>query len=341
MTALTQYSRLEATALWRPTLDAQRREVIVSIGDATLVIATINDQALTHWSLAAVVRANPAVSPAVFHPDGDPSETLEFSDDAAEMVEAIEKLRANIAKRRPRKGRLRVGILLLSLVTVLALGVFWLPNAILTHTLSIVPEAKRAQIGNALLTHIKTMTGTPCDDPAGLTSLNVLSKRLFGQADDFRLTVVPSSLDGTLHLPGRRILVGRALTEDPEVPEVLAGYILAEVTRMAQEDPLGKLLKHAGTIETFRLLTTGMVGNASLKAFAEFTLTAPQREASQEALLASFKAAKVHSSPYGYALDTAGDLSLALIEADPFHGTNTPTVLSDANWVRVQNICGY
>ena len=67
MTALTQYSRLEATALWRPTLDAQRREVIVSIGDATLVIATINDQALTHWSLAAVVRANPAVSPAVFH----------------------------------------------------------------------------------------------------------------------------------------------------------------------------------------------------------------------------------------------------------------------------------
>lgn len=185
------------------------------------------------------------------------------------------------------------------------------------------------------------MTGTPCDDPAGLTSLNVLSKRLFGQADDLRLTVVPSSLDGTLHLPGRRILVGRALTEDPEVPEVLAGYILAEVTRMAQEDPLRKLLKHAGTIETFRLLTTGMVGNASLKAFAEFTLTAPQREASQEALLANFKAAKVHSSPYGYALDTAGDLSLALIEADPFHGTNTPTVLSDANWVRVQNICGY
>ncbi|MFB0940720.1 MAG: hypothetical protein QMB34_07215, partial [Paracoccaceae bacterium] len=109
MTALTQYSRLEATALWRQTPEAQRREVIVSIGDATLVIANINDQALTHWSLAAVVRANPTVSPAVFHPDGDPSETLEFSDDATEMVEAIEKLRDNIAKRRPRKGRLRVG----------------------------------------------------------------------------------------------------------------------------------------------------------------------------------------------------------------------------------------
>ena len=341
MTALTQYSRLEATALWRQTPEAQRREVIVSIGDATLVIANINDQALTHWSLAAVVRANPTVSPAVFHPDGDPSETLEFSDDATEMVEAIEKLRDNIAKRRPRKGRLRVGILLLSVVTILALGVFWLPNAILTHTLSIVPEAKRAQIGDALLTHIKAMTGTPCDDPAGVTALNVLSKRLFGQAGNHQLTVVPSSLDGTLHLPGRRILLGRALTEDPEEPEILAGYILAEATRMAQKDPLSNLLKHAGTIETFRLLTTGMVGNASLKAFAEFTLTAQQREVEQEALLVSFEAAKVQASPYAYALDTAGDLSLALIEADPFSGAGTPTVLSDANWVRVQNICGY
>ena len=185
------------------------------------------------------------------------------------------------------------------------------------------------------------MTGTPCDDPAGVTALNVLSKRLFGQAGNHQLTVVPSSLDGTLHLPGRRILLGRALTEDPEEPEILAGYILAEATRMAQEDPLSNLLKHAGTIETFRLLTTGMVGNASLKAFAEFTLTAPQREVDQEALLVSFEAAKVQASPYAYALDTAGDLSLALIEADPFSGAGTPTVLSDANWVRVQNICGY
>ena len=91
MTALTQYSRLEATALWRQTPEAQRREVIVSIGDATLVIANINDQALTHWSLAAVVRANPTVSPAVFHPDGDPrvynlEEKMEDIKNIAEII---------------------------------------------------------------------------------------------------------------------------------------------------------------------------------------------------------------------------------------------------------------
>ena len=69
MTALTKYARIEATALWRPTPDTQRQEVIVAIGDATLVITNFNDQALTHWSLAAVERANAGQFPAIYHPD--------------------------------------------------------------------------------------------------------------------------------------------------------------------------------------------------------------------------------------------------------------------------------
>ena len=56
MTALSKYDRLEATGLWRINPSEQRREVVVSIGDATLIISDINDTALTHWSLAAVER---------------------------------------------------------------------------------------------------------------------------------------------------------------------------------------------------------------------------------------------------------------------------------------------
>ena len=43
MTALSKYDRLEASGLWRPTPQDQRREVVVSIGDATLVISDMND----------------------------------------------------------------------------------------------------------------------------------------------------------------------------------------------------------------------------------------------------------------------------------------------------------
>ena len=58
-TALKKYARLEASALWRAHPDDQRKEVIISIGDATLMISDMRDQAITHWSLAVVKRANP------------------------------------------------------------------------------------------------------------------------------------------------------------------------------------------------------------------------------------------------------------------------------------------
>ena len=78
MTALKKYARLEATALWRAGPDVQRREVIVSIGDATLVISDLKDQALTHWSLAAVDRAKPALrfsTPTAIRPKRSRSRT--------------------------------------------------------------------------------------------------------------------------------------------------------------------------------------------------------------------------------------------------------------------------
>ena len=65
MTALSDYQRLEAPGVWRPSPDAQRRDVIVSLGDATLVLSDQKDAALAHWSLAAVERRNPGRMPAL------------------------------------------------------------------------------------------------------------------------------------------------------------------------------------------------------------------------------------------------------------------------------------
>ena len=50
MTALKEYARLESGGLWRADADAQRRDVIVSFGDATLVISDSAERALAHWS---------------------------------------------------------------------------------------------------------------------------------------------------------------------------------------------------------------------------------------------------------------------------------------------------
>ena len=89
MTALDDYAKLEAPGLWRPAADAQRQDVIVAVGEASLTVFDTRDSALAHWSLAAVDRANPGKTPAIYHPDGDPSETLELDSSEKEMIAAI------------------------------------------------------------------------------------------------------------------------------------------------------------------------------------------------------------------------------------------------------------
>jgi len=64
MTALKEYARLESGGSWQETPEQPARDVIVSFGDATLVIADGEGLALSHWALAAVTRLNPGERPA-------------------------------------------------------------------------------------------------------------------------------------------------------------------------------------------------------------------------------------------------------------------------------------
>ncbi|MCH2094522.1 MAG: hypothetical protein MK160_05320 [Rhodobacteraceae bacterium] len=338
MTALAEYQRLESTGLWRADPKAQRRNVIVSLGDATLTITDVHGKVLTHWSLAAVARANPGKHPAIFHPDGDAGETLELSENEDEMVAAIERLRAVIARRRPHPGRLRFAIIAMSAALIVLGSSLWLPGALISHTTRVVPPVKRAEIGAALQARITRVAGVPCDDPGALRALERLSQRLLGQ--EGRLVVLPGGASLSAHLPGQTILLNRSLVEDWEDPEVTAGFILAEATRMFQRDPLRDLLDHAGLVGTLRLLTTGDLPEDTLNSYAEALMTATPAPLSDDALLQAFATAGVHSTPYAFALDITGETTLAMIEADPFAGTPLPSVIEDSDWVRLQGICG-
>lgn len=336
MTALKKYARLEATGLWRATPDAQRREVVVSVGDATLVITDMNDRALAHWSLAAVERANPGKRPAIYHPDGDPGETVELPVDEKEMIDAIETLRRAINRSRPRPGRLRLLSMIASAAAVIALAVFWLPGALQDHTLKVVPQVKRAQIGAALLERIERISGPRCSHPGGVAALALLSLRLNAGT----LAVLPDMTRDSIHLPGGLILLDRAVLEDFEEPDVAAGYIIAEQARRDPRDPLRNLLAVVGLWENFHLLTTGDIAPAALDAYAEHLMTAPEIAPDRQRLIARFEAAALRSSPYAYARDITGETTLDLIEGDPMNGKLTEPLLSDANWLRLQNICG-
>jgi hypothetical protein len=336
MTALKKYARIEATALWRATPDDQRRDVIVSIGDATLVISDLKDQPLAHWSLAAVERANPGKMPAIFHPDGDPGETIELPANEPEMIEAIETLRIAIEKSRPRPGRLRLFGMSLSVLVVGWLAVFWLPGALQDHTLTVVPQAKRDAIGNALLERIERVSGPVCRDAAGLTALALLSSRL----QSGPLAILPDMTVPSLHLPGGLIVLDRNVIEDFEEPDIAAGYVVTEQTRRDASDPLRDLLQVVSLRENFRLLTTGELSPDALDNYAQHLMTTPAMAPDLGAQIARFAAISLRSTPYAYASDITGETTLALIEGDPMNGKLTEPLLSDANWLRLQAICG-
>ena len=149
MTALSEYERLESSGLWRaapddhnPDADDKRREVIVSFGNATIVLSDRNDKPLAHWAMPAIRRQNAGIRPAIYSPDKDAVETLEVADD--DMIDAIEKIRAAIARQRPKPGRLRWWILGGFVSAVAALAVFWLPGAMVRHTVSVFTRCQAA-----------------------------------------------------------------------------------------------------------------------------------------------------------------------------------------------------
>lgn len=341
MTALRKFEKLESTGLWREHPEARLREVYVLFRDASLVITGRDEAPLSHWSLSAVERTNPGEHPAIFGTGDELGETLEIDD--ATMIEAIETVRRALARARPRPGRLRWAITLALVAAIAALAVFWLPDALLRHTLTVVPEPKRLQIGRAVSARMAELTGPRCTAPASAVALARLARRIAPQAPP-RIHVLPGGGFSSAHLPGRVVLIESRLIEDADGPEVAAGHILRELLRAEAEDPLAPVLRNAGPFAVFRLLTTGDLDDAALRRHAESLLAKAAIGADGEpdalALLARFEAAGVPSAPYAYARDPSGETVLTLIEADPFRGSQVPALMPDSDWLILQGICG-
>lgn len=337
MTALSEYQRLEAPGTWRPAPGAQRREVIVSVGEATLVMTDQSERALAHWSLAALERRNPGERPALYAPGPDATEDLEIAD--GDMIDAIERVRRAVEKARPRPGRLRARIALGVLVAVLLAAIFWAPGALIRHAARVAPEAARVEIGEALLREVAAIAGAPCRAGGTDRALSRLHTRLAGEVPGGVL-VMRLGGQAALHLPGGIVIIDRTLVEDYETPEVAAGYILAERLRAAETPPLLRFFDGSGMRVAAEFLTTGHVDPAALGAYAEYLLTARPAPVADSALTGAFDAARVRAAPYAYAVDPSGEATVGLIEADPVPPGGGEPILADGDWVALQGVCG-
>ena len=337
MTALDKYQRIEALGLWRNDNASQRKDVLISIGETTLLISDMQEQPLAHWSLAAIERANPGNFPAVYHPDGDQEESLELNLSEKEMIDAIEKLRTVIARRRPHPGRLRTGIFLGIFSIFFLTLVFWMPQAVRNYTAEILPGVKHIEIGNKLFEHLKRVTGPACEADFSKTSLKHLSERLFTEKTP--IFIVPDGIKTTISLPGNILLANRNLVEDFEDPDVLAGFLVIEKLRSQTFDPMEDLIQNISLISTFRLLTTGLIKDETLMDYADYLVTRPQETIQTSKIIKAFHDTKLSLLPFAKAIDMTGEGSFELIEADEIKKSPVQTSLPDSYWVSLQNIC--
>lgn len=329
MTALRKYQRLECPGLWRAAEATQRREVVVALRDTSLVISDPkSDMPLSHWSLPAVTRLNPGAMPALFSPGGDATEVLEVGD--PDMVAALETVLQVLARRQPRPGRLRGGVLVATSAVLVALALFWLPGVMMRHTASVLPEATRARIGLLVLRDVARIAGSPCAAKLGVEAAELLAARVFpaGTGD---VVVLRDGFSGARMLPGQIVILSRDQVETPPDAETAAGQVIAARASAAVQDPVLPLLEHAGTVATFRLLTTGALPEAAVSGYAETLLTTPPPMAAEADLLAAFTGAELSTAAY------AGAVGARL--ADPFPAGSPRPVLADDEWISLQGIC--
>ncbi|AUH34853.1 hypothetical protein [Paracoccus tegillarcae] len=338
MTALTEFERLESPGAWRAGPEARLQEVVVSFGDATLILTDPkSDRPLAHWSLPAVTRLNPGQMPALYAPSIDaPDEQLEITEEL--MIDGIERVHRAIEARRAHPGRLRGGLMALAAVAMVAAGLLWLPQALIRHAARVAPPAQAAQVGDTVLAEIIRSTGAACQRDSGRSVLAHLSGKLLPTGA--RIVIVPADLQGARRLPGQLYVLGEDLLADGASADGLAGHLLAAALAPPAGAPIQQALDFAGTRATAQLLTSGKLPANSLQGYGEILLSDPAPRPDDDVLLAEMAQKGVSSEAYARSLDPTGETVLGLIEADPYGVQPPPSpVLTEPQWSALQLIC--
>ena len=334
MTALKGYDRLECTGLWRSGPAAQRREVVISFGEATIVLTDMQNRALAHWSLAAVDVQKHAGDKATLRPGADSEESLEIADRA--MLEALLKVQKAIDRSRPHPGRLRLILAVSSVMIASVVSVLWGPQAVISYASKVLPEVKRIQLGDALALRIGQLAGPYCSSPEGSRTAEKLVARLNTPAR-LSLSVLPGQRSRPIALPGGKVVLFENMVTAYDDPAVTAGHVLFALAASQNNDPVRLYLEQAGPLISLGLIASNDLSEAQIDQLAKIALSQPAIPAPRTALLNLFAKAEISVSPFARTL--SGAEAQDLTAQDPFPTGSPYPVLADGAWLGLQEIC--
>ena len=341
VTALNQYDQLESLELWRDAPDAQRREVVVSLGRTALLVKDLNDNVHAHWDLYAINRLNPNQFPAVYSPGATESETIEITD--PHMIEAIDVFHS-ISHKPARISRVRRKLMSVCVGAVIAtgayLGMTLLPDALEEQAVQVTPNVRIQAIDDKLLAEIATVSGPECDLQATTAVLARLMNAIALDAS-VKVSFVELGERRSVHLPGGRILLDHSLLDPDGDPELAASFVLMEFAAGRDRHLFRDLIRFAGSWHTMAFLLGRDIPTGVLQDFVPVVLAQEPSPRSLEHLLALFSNARLSSYPLAEAIGRDSPLGEALAGAGETgaQGSGDGLIVDMADWNSLRNAC--
>lgn len=349
MTALAQYERLEAAG--RYLSDNGETPVIITFGDASLVVMDGEETPLTHWPLATLRRRDEAGAALILTPDEGSAERLLIDD--PQMIEAIrivcEELDATRPKPIPRWRRPLIGAVC-GLIAALIAFVF-VPPVLRDRFVETIPQAAERAMGAGMAEEYAGLFSAAkvpafCRSEAGEAALKQLENRFRG-GDVGALTslqVINAPDDRITALPGGWVILHLGAINAAQSPEALSSALAVEIAHSESGDPLRLTLQGLGPLGLMQLLR-GVAGDDELAAaFIASRRSGYSADAQVTAVMDASRLLgdiKLPTAPLADRLRSDGQTELAASVASSDRIGDGPfdPALTDQDWVALAGIC--
>ncbi|PZQ48973.1 MAG: hypothetical protein DI556_12535 [Rhodovulum sulfidophilum] len=284
--------RLSARAIWRETPEATPREVLVTLGERTLMFTDAADRPLGHWARAGIRAVGAAGGATRYAILADQEETLEIHDQAMRAAldagaRSFPPAQGAAAPRPARRPPWTALLLLVAAGAAAAKG----PGLIEAQAARMAPPAQATEFGDRMLGALLADHGPLCAAPEGAAALDAFAA---ATAPEARLRVLDLG-GGTLTaaLPGPIVLIDGAALARASDPAELAGWIAQALGPDPGAGQVRALMASVGLLADLRYVFTGTLSDGSLARAAAQALSPPARpEASPPApAAAAFPAA--------------------------------------------------
>ncbi|MEM7059022.1 MAG: M48 family metalloprotease [Pseudomonadota bacterium] len=367
MTALSDYAKLEAEAVFFDAQSGLSTEVVLSFGERSLVIMALDDRALAHWPLVTLRSPSKRDDHSVkIAPDQGAEDYVSVRD--TEMIRAIQTVCPNLytAPTKPPRRRVPRRYLVGALIVLLAISAYLGFPAMLRHIIDdIAPEQER-RLGMAMRSEMIKTLGTrnviwQCVDSEGLKAIEAITGRVAAGSEQLpQVSIIDLPIAGTLLLPGGEILIFRGLLDKTKTPEAMAGLLAHQMAHLETRDALNHSIASFAIIDLVKFWWGAQPEDQVIEDATEAFLSRPYSEAVELSAdmrtTLALAATGLPTRPFAADLEDWGSLDQSPLSfstrhpggsdraakvrgADKVGGNSFKPALDDRSWLALGNIC--